>query len=70
MGIKDWSELVVSTELNQRKSDTNLLVGDSRKAYVELGWRHTIDFDSMAAAMVQFDVALLEDPGLVWVDIH
>lgn len=70
VGIKDWSELVVSTELNQRKSDTNLLVGDSRKAYVELGWRHTVDFDSMAAAMVQFDVALLEDPGLVWVDIH
>ena len=66
-GIGDWSEFVISTESNQRKTDTNLLVGDSRKAYVELGWRHTVDFDSMAAAMVQFDVALLEEPGLVWV---
>ena len=68
VGISDWPELVVSTEMNQRKSDTNLLVGDSRKAYVELGWRHTVDFDSMAAVMVKFDVALLEDPRLAWED--
>jgi len=65
-GIGDWSKLVISTESNQRKIDTNLLVGDSRKAYVELGWRHTVDFDSMAAAMVQFDAALLTNPELIW----
>lgn len=65
-GVVNWSELVVSSEVNQRKSDTNLLVGDSRKAYLELSWRHTVDFNSMAAAMVQFDQLLLADPTMTW----
>ena len=65
-GIGDWSEFVISTESNQRKTDTNLLVGDSRKAYIELGWRHTVDFDSMAAAMVQFDAHILTNLRLIW----
>ena len=65
-GISDWSHLVVSTASNQRVSDTNLLIGDSRKAFNDLGWRSTVDFDAMAAAMVQFDVALLATPGILW----
>lgn len=69
-GIKDWQERVVSTEVNQRKIDTNLLVGDSRSAYIELGWRHTVDFDSIAAAMVTFDQKLLADPGALWTDFR
>ncbi len=64
--IKDWSELVVSTDANQRRVDTNLLVGDSHQAYIGLGWRHTVDFDSMAAAMVEFDVELLQCPEAHW----
>ncbi len=66
VGIMDWQERVVSTEVNQRKIDTNLLVGDSRSAYIELGWRHTVDFDSMAAAMVGFDQELLVNPLGLW----
>jgi GDPmannose 4,6-dehydratase len=66
VGITDWSDLVVSTADNQRKADTNLLVGDSRSAYINLGWRHTVDFDSMAAAMVAYDVELLKDPNALW----
>ena len=65
-GIQDWSDLVVSTADNSRLVDTNLLVGDSRAAYLELGWRHTVDFDSMAAIMVGHDMALLEDPDALW----
>lgn len=68
VGITDWSDLVVSTADNQRKADTNLLVGDSRAAYINLGWRHTVDFDSMAAAMVAYDVELLRDPKALWLD--
>ncbi len=68
-GILDWSDFVVITEVNQRKVDTNLLVGDSRRAYFELGWRHTVDFDSMADAMVKFDQDLLADPEAIW-DSH
>lgn len=69
-GISNWQERVVSTEINQRKIDTNLLVGDSRSAYIELGWRHTVDFDSIAAAMVSFDQKLLCDPELLWTDFR
>ena len=65
-GMANWSECVVSTAVNQRKADTNLLVGDSRRAYLWLGWRHTVDFDSTARAMVDFDVELLHKPDLVW----
>ncbi len=66
VGINDWTRYVVSTEANQRKADTNLLVGDSRRAHLNLGWRHTVDFDSMAAAMVNFDVSLLTEPEVQW----
>ena len=54
-GIINWRDFVVSAEANQRAVDTNLLVGDSRKAYLELGWRHTVDFDSIARLMVETD---------------
>jgi GDPmannose 4,6-dehydratase len=67
-GIKDWQDRIASTEVNQRKIDTNLLVGDSRSAYIELGWRHTVDFDSIAAAMVAFVRKLRADPGALWID--
>lgn len=65
-GIADWHDRVVSTSDNSRLVDTNLLVGDSRAAYLELGWRHTVDFDSMAAIMVGHDMALLDDPMALW----
>ena len=67
-GISDWSDLVVSTSDNARQADTNLLVGESRAAYTNLGWRHTVDFDSMAKRMVEYDMALLKDPKLLWLD--
>jgi GDPmannose 4,6-dehydratase len=65
-GITDWATHVVSASDRHRASDTNRLVGDSRSAYVELGWRHTVDFDSMAAIMVRHDMALLADPNALW----
>jgi GDPmannose 4,6-dehydratase len=67
-GITDWADLVVSTSDNARQADTNLLVGESKAAYTQLGWRHTVDFDSMAKRMVEYDMALLKDPELLWLD--
>jgi len=67
-GITDWSDLVVSTSDNARQADTNLLVGESKAAYTRLGWRHTVDFDSMAKRMVEYDMALLKEPDLLWLD--
>jgi GDPmannose 4,6-dehydratase len=66
-GINDWRERVV-TSGSDRPVDTNKMVGDSRRAYLDLGWRHTVDFDSMAAEMVSYDRALLADPNLLWED--
>ena len=66
VGITDWSDLVISNSDRKQRADTNLLVGDSRAAYLELGWRHTVDFDSMAAIMVHHDMALLDDPDALW----
>jgi len=66
-GISDWRERVV-TSGSDRPVDTNKMVGDSRRAYLDLGWRHTVDFDSMAASMVAYDQALLADPDLLWED--
>ncbi len=65
-GIGSWQDYVVSTAANTRPTDTNLLVGDSRAAYLELGWRHSVDFDSMAKIMVGHDMALLADPDALW----
>jgi GDPmannose 4,6-dehydratase len=65
-GITNWRDYVVSTASNTRAGDTNLMVGDSRLAHLELGWRHTIDFDAMASVMVGHDMALLRDPEAKW----
>ena len=65
-GIYDWRPHVVSTSDRTRSGDTNILVGDSRAAYLELGWRHTVDFDSMAGLMVAHDMALLDDADALW----
>ena len=65
-GIDDWRPHVVSTSDRTRSGDTNILVGDSRAAYLELGWRHTVDFDSMAGLMVAHDMALLDDADALW----
>jgi len=65
-GIQNWEDFVVTTEANQRKVDTNLLVGDSRRAYLDLKWRHTLDFDSIAKEMTRFDIALLDTPDVAW----
>lgn len=70
VGIAHWRDHVVSSADRRREVDTNLLVGDSSAAYRELGWRHTVGFDDMAAAMVHHDVELLADPQALWTDFQ
>ena len=64
-GIRDWRPHVKSAG-SDRPNDTNKMVGDSARAYRELGWRHTVDFDSMAGAMVRFDLQLQDQPDALW----
>ena len=66
-GIVNWPKHVRAGK-SDRPVDTNKMVGDSGRAYRELGWRHTVDFDHMAAVMVAHDIALLKDPEHLWVD--
>jgi len=58
----------VITSVSDRPVDTNKMVGDSRAAYLDLGWRHTVDFDAIAGRMVRHDQALLTDPAAMWLD--
>ncbi|MFM8352744.1 MAG: GDP-mannose 4,6-dehydratase, partial [Actinomycetales bacterium] len=67
-GIDDWSSYVISTADRRRTTDTNMMVGDCRAAVVELGWRHTVDLDAIAAIMVRHDQHLLVDPQTLWTD--
>lgn len=66
-GITNWLDYVHSSA-STRPSDTNKMVGNPRAAYVDLGWRHTVDFDDMAAAMVKHDQVLLENQDTLWLD--
>lgn len=65
VGISQWRDYVRTKE-SDRPNDTNKMVGDSRSAYVNLGWRHTVDFDSIAARMVEHDQELLVNPASLW----
>jgi GDPmannose 4,6-dehydratase len=65
-GVSDWQERVVTSRAHHRPVDTNKMVGDSRSAYLNLGWRHTVDFDSIACRMVEFDEQLLVDDEALW----
>jgi GDPmannose 4,6-dehydratase len=66
-GITDWQSHVVASE-SDRPVDTNKMVGNPRAAYLELGWRHTVDFDGIAERMVRHDIAQLVEPDLLWRD--
>jgi len=57
---------VVTSSAHHRVSDTNKMVGDPRAAYLNLGWRHTVDFDAIATAMVDFDLTRLGDERALW----
>lgn len=68
VGISDWAPYVRSTSDNLRPVDTNRLVGNSRKAWLDLGWRPLMDFDDMVRAMVRHDEELIRDPSALWSD--
>ena len=65
-GVSNWKERVVTSSAHHRPVDTNKMVGDSRSAYLNLGWRHTVDFDSVASRMVEFDREIIREPTALW----
>ena len=68
-GIADWKTYVIAKGTD-RPMDSNKMVGDATSAYRQLDWRHTVDFDSMASAMVVHDIELLRNPDRLWPIAH
>lgn len=67
-GITDWQSYVVTSE-SDRPVYANRRVENRRSAYLVLGWRRTVDFDGIAARMVQHDIAEPAQPQLFWTDL-
>jgi GDPmannose 4,6-dehydratase len=65
-GVRDWEKLVGVDFGCMRPADVELLVGDASKASSVLGWRPSVDFESLIVRMVDHDLLVErrpEDPG-------
>ena len=58
VGIAEWDQWVETDPHLVRQVDASELVGDASKAQRELGWRPTVDFTDLVAAMVDHDLVL------------
>jgi GDPmannose 4,6-dehydratase len=52
----DWADYVVQDPRFMRPNDVNLLLGDSSKARIELGWKPQYDFKALIIDMVESDL--------------
>jgi GDPmannose 4,6-dehydratase len=43
-----------------RPAEVDLLIGDSHKAFAELGWKPTVDMAQLAEIMVKSDIEMLK----------
>lgn len=59
VGIDDWRAVVELDESLARPSDAAEMRGDITRISTELGWQPSTDFESLVAAMVRNDEALL-----------
>jgi GDPmannose 4,6-dehydratase len=56
VGISDWADRVRLDPQFARPGDAPELVGDSSKAYAQLGWKPTVGFSELVGLMVDADV--------------
>ncbi len=52
--------LVLIDSLYFRPTEVHHLLGDARKAQLALGWKTSVDFDTLVKIMVDYDCALIE----------
>jgi GDPmannose 4,6-dehydratase len=55
----DWEKYVRIDERFYRPAEVDLLVGDPKRAYSELGWSPTTSFEGLVESMVDHDLAAL-----------
>jgi GDPmannose 4,6-dehydratase len=60
----DWRKYTKHDAKYGRPTEVDALIGDSSKAYNQLGWRFKTDPLEMARMMVRGDIALIENPAL------
>ena len=53
---------------SDRPVEADEMVGDARSGHLNLGWRHTVDLESIAERMVNHDLESLRDPGVLWLN--
>ena len=56
----DWHDYVRTDDRYLRPTEVDSLVGDARKAEIELGWKATVHPQQLARIMVDHDIASLE----------
>jgi GDPmannose 4,6-dehydratase len=56
-GLDDWQRYVRSDQRFFRPAEVDLLVGDASKARDVLGWKPTVDFETLVHMMVEADLA-------------
>lgn len=59
----NWQDYVVVDEKFYRPAEVDLLVGDSTKGRIKLGWEPTVSFEDLVAMMVEADLAALREEG-------
>jgi GDPmannose 4,6-dehydratase len=60
--LKSSSKIVVMVDINYyRPNEVDLLIGDYKKAYTELGWEPQTKFKDLVRKMVQFDFNRLKN---------
>jgi GDPmannose 4,6-dehydratase len=65
----DWNEYVKYDERYLRPTEVDALVGDASKAERLVGWRPSVRTPELARIMVDADIAALEQPDGVLVDV-
>lgn len=56
VGIDDWQRFVEQDRRFYRPAEVDLLVADATKAHTELGWKPTVDFETLVSMMVEHDL--------------
>jgi GDPmannose 4,6-dehydratase len=63
---KKTGKIIISVDKAfKRPAETDHLLGDSSKAYSELDWKPSVNFESLVEMMVDHDLRRVEK-GLVW----
>jgi GDPmannose 4,6-dehydratase len=64
----DWEKYVKFDQRYLRPTEVDSLIGDASKAHSRLGWKATVDPQSLARLMVDADIESLNHAGSHWID--